>query len=276
MAKATKTKPEKRADIDIEVLLAKPWTDKVDPTGWWMSEKLDGVRAIWKDGEFWSRNGKPFYAPDWFKAQMPSTQLDGELFIGRKQFDATVSAVRSSSGDWSKVKYHVFDLYPEGESWSSSFEERQELLARILRERPYIEHVPQVRCTGIKHLTETTDVIINELHGEGIMLREPHSLYEQKRSSTLLKVKRFFDIEATVLGHVPGKGKHEGRLGALDCVTDHGGSDRVVKFQVGTGFTDAERENPPVHGSIITVRYQELTKDSIPRFPVFVAVRDYE
>jgi DNA ligase-1 len=87
-------------------------------------------------------------------------------------------------------------------------------------------------------------------------------------------VKSFFDVEVTVLAHIPGKGKHEGRLGALRCRLDAPGA--VVLVDVGTGFTDAEREAPPPVGTTITVRYQELTPAGVPRFPVFVSVRDYE
>ena len=100
------------------------------------------------------------------------------------------------------------------------------------------------------------------------MLRQPGSLYEARRSSTLLKVKRFHDAEATVLEHLPGAGRHKGRLGALAVQLPDG-----TNFSVGTGFSDAQRENPPSIGSTITFRYQELTDGGVPRFPSFVRVR---
>lgn len=251
----------------MSVLLAKPWMGQ-DPTGWWMSEKLDGVRAIWRDGAFWSRNGKPFHAPAWFRRRIPEGRsLDGELWAGRGVFDKTVSIVRSHSLErWEEITYRVFDLPRSGEP----FEKRQKMLADLLDGREFVDLVPQTLCLGPTHLTEFTDEIVN-FGGEGAMLREHGSLYEGKRSGTLLKVKRFLDSEAEVVAHLPGKGKHKGRLGALECVTPD-----LVGFQVGTGFTDLEREDPPKIGSKITVRYQELTKDGVPRFPVFIAVRDYE
>lgn len=254
----------------MTVLLAKPWEGQ-DPTGWWMSEKLDGVRAIWRDGAFYSRNGNAFHAPDWFRAQMPSVALDGELFVGRGRFDETVSIVRSHSGErWDQVTYQVFDLYPETpEDAALTFEQRVSTLQLALPTRhcARLIHIP---CVGVAHLTACVDHIVGN-GGEGVMLRAPGSLYEKKRSSTLLKVKRFHDAEATVTGHVAGKGKHLGRLGALDCVTDEG-----VAFQLGTGLSDAQREAPPTIGTRVTFRFQELTKDRVPRFPVFVAARDYE
>lgn len=256
----------------MSVLLAKPWTGQ-DPTGWWMSEKLDGIRAIWRDGELWSRNGKRFYAPAWFKELLPpGLGLDGELFVGRGQFDQVASIVRAhSEKNWDQVGYRVFDLYPlTPEVAELRFEKRQELV-RDVAVGDFLSYVKQQRCEGIAHLQAYADSIY-ALKGEGVMLRQPKSLYEKKRSGTLLKVTRFFSCEVRVTGQVPGKGKHLGRLGALDCVT----LDSGIAFQVGTGFSDAERENPPKVGDIITIRFREYTKAGVPRFPVYVAVRDYE
>jgi DNA ligase-1 len=257
------------SEVDMEVLLAKPWTGQ-DPTGYWMSEKLDGVRAVWQGGEFRSRNGNVFHAPESFRAKMPPYALDGELFMGRGEFQTTVSIVRSHTDKgWDRIRFHVFDLYPIGPNAEEmDFEMRQRWLTMILA-GPVV-HVPQVRCEGAAHLTAFVDAVIAG-GGEGAMLRAPGSLYEKKRSATLLKVKRFHDIEARVTGHVPGKGKHVGRLGALSCVAPNGAA-----FEVGTGFTDAERAAPPAVGESVTVRFQELTKDGIPRFPVYVVARDYE
>lgn len=259
----------------MTVLLAKPWEGQ-DPTGWWMSEKLDGVRAIWRGGELWSRNGNRFHAPEWFRAAMPLFPLDGELYLGRGQFEDTVSIVRShNAGDrWETIRFYAFDLYPTEPRHDLPFEQRVEIVRHTRDffggEAPCWEYVPHVRCEGLEHLTVCVDRIVAG-GGEGIMLRAPGSLYERKRSSTLLKAKRFLDAEATVTGHVPGKGKHAGRLGALACVTDAG-----VPFEIGTGFSDAQRETPPPIGARVTVRYQELTEAGVPRFPVFVTARDYE
>jgi DNA ligase-1 len=99
------------------------------------------------------------------------------------------------------------------------------------------------------------------------MLREPGSSYVAGRSATLLKVKSFHDADARVIGHQPGNGRHQGRLGALLVELANG-----TRFAVGTGFTDRQREQPPVIGATITFRYQELTDGGVPRFPSFVRV----
>ena len=119
----------------------------------------------------------------------------------------------------------------------------------------------QATCDGTDHLRKEL-ARIESLGGEGLMLRQPGSLYEAGRSHTLLKVKRFHDAEARVIEHLPGAGRHKGRLGAL-LVELPGGT----RFSVGTGFTDAQREKPPAIGSVITFRFQELTDGGVPRFP---------
>ena len=109
---------------------------------------------------------------------------------------------------------------------------------------------------------------VESLGGEGLMLRQPGSQYEAGRSSTLLKVKTFHDAEGRVVEHLPGKGRHAGRLGAVVVELPDGQT-----FSVGTGFSDAQRQNPPAIGSTITYRYQEMTDRGVPRFPSFVRVR---
>jgi DNA ligase-1 len=249
------------------LLLAKTWTPKIDPTGWWMSAKLDGIRAYWDGkGTLWSRLGKPFTkAPAEFLARLPkSAPLDGELYLGPGRFNDTVRAVKGSAG-WSELRYVVFDAPADYDDSAVPFEARMHL-ARLC----WHDVVQNVRCRDLDHLMATLREF--EAQGlEGIMLRKPRSIYEGKRSSTLLKVKTFKDCEATVTGYTRGRGKHVGKVGALVCMLDSG-----HWVAVGTGLTDAERETPPAIGARITIRYFELTPAGVPRFPTFVAVRDYE
>jgi len=85
----------------------------------------------------------------------------------------------------------------------------------------------------------------------------------------LLKVKSFKDDEARVTKHLPGEGKHKGKLGAVVVELANG-----VSFSVGTGFSEEERRNPPAIGATITFRYQELSDAGVPRFPSYVGIRD--
>jgi len=248
------------------LLLAHSWENDVDLTDWWMSEKLDGVRAYWDGSQFVSRLGNRFHAPDWFSAGLPSTPLDGELWLGRKAFQRAVSIVRrqDASDHWRELRYVVFDA-PAVEA---PFEERIGAVKDAVRSvgSEFVLAHEHARCRGTDHLRDEL-ARVESLGGEGLMLRQPGSRYESGRSSTLLKVKTFLDAEAVVVDHVAGKGRHQGRLGALVVRSADG-----TQFSVGTGFSDKQREAPPGIGSTITFRYQELSDGGVPRFPSFVRV----
>jgi DNA ligase 1 len=252
------------------LLLAERWDGQSNITGWWMSEKLDGVRAYWDGTQFISRQGNIFLAPTWFLAGLPKTPLDGELWMARKAFQRTVGIVKrqDKSDLWKDVRYVVFDAPAHG----GIFEDRLAYLHEFIgREKPpYAAAHQHEVCRGIEHLKEEL-ARVEKLGGEGLMLRQPKSLYVANRSMTLLKVKSFLDDEARVVAHLPGAGRHKGRLGALEVELPNG-----TRFSVGTGFSDAERENPPPVGTVITFRYQELSDGGVPRFPVYIGVRDDE
>ena len=249
------------------VLLAHSWDNDQDLTGWWMSEKLDGVRAWWDGERFVSRLGNEYLAPTWFVKELPPEPLDGELWVGRGEFQRTVSIVRRGdrSKHWEQIQFRVFDAPRRDDA----FEARLAYLESLLGDgaHPHAGVVPHDTCEGLDHLREEL-ARVEGLGGEGLMLRQPASKYEAGRSTTLLKVKSFFDAEARVLDHVAGRGRHKGRLGSLRVVTRDG-----VEFSVGTGFSDKQREDPPPVGAIVTFRYQELTKAGVPRFPSFLRVR---
>ncbi len=261
---------EESADDDEEgppLLLAHKWENDVELAGWWMSEKLDGVRAYWDGTQFISRLGNKFFAPKWFVEKFPTTPLDGELWGGRKLFQRTVGIVKrqDESELWKELKYMVFDA----PSHQGVFEERVAFIEETLKSLnvAWLMAHAQERCTNTQHLREEL-ARVEALGGEGLMMRQPKSRYEAGRSNTLLKVKSFHDTEARVLAHVPGLGRHKGRLGALLVALENG-----IQFNVGTGFSDAERESPPAIGSIITFRYQELSNSGTPRFPSYIGER---
>ncbi len=250
-----------------KLLLAQPWDNESDLTGWWMSEKLDGVRAWWNGRQFLSRQGNIYHAPAWFTAGLPSVPLDGELWLDRKAFQRTVSIVRrhDQSEHWRQIKYVLFDA----PGVDGPFEERQKALFEMIWQHhpQYATVLDQMCCTGIKDLKAEL-ARIESLGGEGLMLRQPESQYEVGRSTTLLKIKSMHDAEGRVVEHLSGRGRHAGRLGAVVVELPSG-----LTFSVGTGFTDAQRQAPPPVGSIITFRYQELTDRGVPRFPSFIRVR---
>lgn len=259
-----------------QVMLAKKWPDGDNPTGWLMSEKLDGMRAYWSGENFFTRNGNQVHTPKWFIDDLPSSPLDGELWLGRGQFQKCMSILRKSepTQDWQYVKFLVFDA-PKHERTDGSpapFEERLEYIKDVVGpgKTKYARQVGHRACTGQQDLEDNLRKV-EAAGGEGLMLRKPKSLYEWKRSSTLLKVKTFSDEEAVVISIEQGKpgSKNAHVMGALVCKSPDG-----RQFNVGSGFTDAQRRKPPAVGSIITYRYQELSNSLNPRFPTFVDVRE--
>jgi DNA ligase-1 len=252
------------------LLLAESWDNAADLGGWWMSEKLDGVRAYWDGKQFLSRQGNLFHAPDWFVEGFPATPLDGELWLDRKKFQRTVSIVRrqDKSDLWKELRYLVFDAPAAGGGFEERFAQVNHILGRdaVQYARPHAHEV----CKDVGCLRAEL-ARVEALGGEGLMLRQPGSKYEAGRSPTLLKVKSFRDAEAEVIGHQGGAGKHKGRLGALLVRLPDG-----TEFAVGTGFSDREREAPPAVGATITFRYQELSEGGVPRFPSYVRVRGDE
>jgi len=249
------------------LLLANVWNPSIDPTGWWMSEKYDGLRGYWDGRQLWSRQGNIIHAPDYFLAELPrDIPLDGELWIGHGKFEETISIVRSETPDdrWKRVHFMVFDA-PQAKG---AFEQRMQFLRGTFpRDNRFVRVVVQERCQGAAQLLAERDRVVR-LGGEGLMLRQPESYYEAGRSPTLLKVKPYDDAEATVIAHEPGKGKFAGKLGAIRVQTDDG-----RQFSIGSGFTDAQRESPPPVETVITYRFRGLTAKGLPRFPSYLRVR---
>ncbi|KAF9912855.1 hypothetical protein EC991_008721 [Linnemannia zychae] len=271
-----------------QIMLAHSWTDDsgIDPTGYWMAEKLDGVRAYFDGKDFYSRAGNKFHAPPFFSKHLPKNQpLDGELWLGRGRFQQCISIVKNQKVDradeWKEMTYLVFDA----PKLDLTYEKRMDYLKSIMptfgkdsiqssdpsaasnKVPPYARIVPIQKCLSKSHLLRELDHV--QTHGgEGIMLRAPRSRYEFKRSRTLLKVKTFFDEEAIIVAIVKGSGKNSHRMGHLEVKTPDG---RL--FSVGSGFTDAQRDKPPKVGTIITYKFQELSNKLNPRFPTFIGER---
>jgi DNA ligase-1 len=251
-------------------LLAKQYdAEKHDPTGWHMSEKLDGIRAVWCPGQgFLTRKGhKVVGVPAEFAADFPcDVHLDGEFFAGAGNFATATSFTRShgkSYDQWSKaIKYCVFDA----PMLAGDFETRAARCAEVCQSLKHAAWCVQTVCTGKDHL-ERELAKVEKAGGEGLMLRQPGSAYEYKRSSTLLKVKTMHDAEAKVIGHEPGKGRLAGMCGALLCRGENGKT-----FKVGSGLNDDDRRNPPPIGCVITYKYFEVTKAGVPRFPTFLRI----
>lgn len=255
-------------DVPPAAMLAGRWREGLDPAAYWVSEKLDGVRACWDGQRLRFRSGRPIPAPGWFIAALPDVPLDGELWLGRGRFEAVSGLVRREAVDetgWRSVRYMVFDT----PGAAGSFDERLTRLRGIVERAglPWLQVVPQFRVVDAAALAATLDAVL-AAGGEGLMLHRADAPWENGRSEALLKLTPFLDAEARVVGHLPGRGKYAGMVGALEVETPDG-----RRFRIGTGLSDADRRAPPPLGSEVTYRYRELTGGGLPRFPVFVRIR---
>jgi len=282
------TKPEPKPEPEHEqkhfnkntfsVMLANKYTGN-DPTGYFMSEKLDGYRALFYNGpnggEFFSRNNKPFIAPQWFldniSQKLPQgILLDGELYTKRGDFEG-MGVVRKKTpvdSEWRKITYMVFDL----PLVRKQFKERYNILKDILQNVPHVKLVEHIEIKTQKQFEKLHKELVDN-GAEGTMLRHPDSYYENKRSNMLLKVKDFLDDEAVVEGMEFGDGRNSNVMGHLIVKwAPHANKAYKGTFDVGSGFTDEHRKNWKTlfkKGTIITVKYFEIQKSGKPRFPIF-------
>ena len=271
------------------------------PTGWWVSEKLDGIRAIWDGEKFLSRNSqtglgsKVFsYVPQFVIDSMPGgVALDGEIWLGRNKFNEMSSISNWIPGKkfkqteiddkWRQIKYKIFDIPNSTEP----YEERMKILDKII-----LNSINCCRINGLKCILEKVEITkvespehLQEIYrsltsggAEGVMLRAPNSPYELKRSKYLLKFKIKDDAEGIVLERLPGTGRLTGMLGSLKTELIKDSVRTGIITNVGTGFNDEERTNDssspnfiPV-GSLISFSYMELTEDSV-RHPSYRGIR---
>lgn len=250
------------------LLLAKVYSGQSELKDYWVSEKLDGVRAYWNGKQLVSRQGNVFSAPDWFISGFPATPLDGELWVGRGTFEEASGTVRQLTPDdnqWRKLRYMVFDLPIPG----LTFDERLAKLRLLLAELaiPHLQPVAQFKVDNQSALMTELDRIVRA-GGEGLMLHRGGAFYRAGRSDDLLKLKTYDDAEAKVIRYLPGKGKYTGMMGALLVETPAG-----LRFKIGTGFTDAQRAEPPPIGAMITFKHFGVTKHNVPRFASFLRIR---
>jgi len=251
-----------------DLLLAQDYQDNIDVRQYWVSEKLDGVRAYWDGKQLISRGGNIIQAPAWFTADFPPRPLDGELWLARQQFAqilSTVSKQQPVSSEWQQLVYYIFEL-PQAEG---TFTERIRMMQLLVQQQnsPYLQVVPQFRVADRATLLATLTQL-EQAGAEGLMLHHQDAHYKTGRSADLLKLKTYQDAEATVIGYRPGRGKYQGMVGALIVRTPEG-----LEFAIGSGLTDALRQTPPAIGSEITYRYNGYTSNGIPRFARFLRER---
>ncbi|WP_223810191.1 MULTISPECIES: DNA ligase [unclassified Campylobacter] len=241
-----------------------------------MSEKLDGVRGIWDTKSFKSRKNYIIKVPSDFINNYPPFELDGEFFIQRASFDEISSLIRSddiTNKLWERASFNVFDVPNACKEFNlnpCTLENRLNILKEYLEKYPNsrLKIIPQIKIQNLAHLKTYYEEILKK-GGEGLIIRKNELDYEKKRSNLAFKFKPFFDAECEVVGYTKGKGKNIDKVGSLLCKMQ---DERVIK--IGSGLKDKDRINPPPIGSIITYKFNGLTKNNLPRFPVFLRIRN--
>ena len=251
------------------ILLANVYRNQANVAQYLVSEKLDGVRAVWDGQTLRFRSGREIHAPRWFVDGLPKQSLDGELWLGRGSFERLSGIVRRDKPDdaeWRLVRYMVFEL-PDAEG---GFNKRYEQIKQMVRQAnvPWLQEIQQFSAVDRNSLQKQLNEIVRA-GGEGLVLHRADALYETGRSDTLLKMKPFDDAEAIVIGYLPGKGKHLGTMGALRVRTPEG-----REFSLGTGFTDEQRKTPPQVGATVTYRYRDVTSSCLPRLASFLRIQN--
>ncbi len=256
-----------RAGADLPLAVEAP--PGFDPAGYLVSEKFDGVRALWDGRVLRFRSGRVVHAPRDFLVRLPGVALDGELWLGRGAFEPLSGLVRRDDpqdADWRELRYLVFEL----PGAPGRFDERAQRLREIAAQArwPGLEAVAQTPVADAAALQARLEAVVRG-GGEGLMLHRADAPWLTGRTDALRKLKPVQDAEAVVLAHLPGRGRHAGRLGALRVRGTDG-----VEFQIGTGFSDAQREAPPAVGSTVTYAYRGRTGSGVPRFASFVRLHE--
>ena len=247
---------------------ADTYTGNEAVAGWFMSEKLDGIRGYWTGDKLLTRKGQPIHAPEWFTKSLPPFALDGELWRRRSDFSFVQNTVMDGipSEDWRQITYNIFEV-PKAPG---------DFPARLSKARawfdthpaPHVRIIEQMECKGPDHLNSFL-AAIESSGGEGVIIKNPTLPFHSGRSPYILKVKSFSDMEGEVIAHNSGKGQFGNMMGSLSLRLENN-----VEFKLGTGFTIKERKNPPPVGSIVTFKHQGFTKNGIPRFASFLHVRN--
>lgn len=261
----------------------------------YVQKKYDGIRCIaYKKGQeivLESRKGIPFQNFDQLRAQLnaiyehlPATfYFDGELYTDRVDFETLSGLVRLTEkklkqGDVEKInqiEYHIYD-YIDTAQLEATYQTRHQFLDRLLNDHTNLTLLKRVDTEVVNRLEE-----IKEKHDryvqqgyEGIMIREMSGVYEvQKRSKYLQKYKEFFEEEFKIVGFHEGTGDMKGCV-IWDCENREGKIFAVVPK--GTFETKREyfKNGSKYVNKMLTVIYQELTADGVPRFPIGKGIRD--
>lgn len=261
--KGGKTSVNKKTGHRTPCMLADVYKYSVDPTGWWSSEKFDGVRAFWDTQNMYTRNGNKLKMSDSFRNLLPKDQpLDGELWVDYGKF--TEASTLAQGTVWERLKYQVFDIPDHTLPVEARIVKVKEIVTKI--NSPQILAVTHTKCTGRQHLKEMITEVVGR-GGEGLVLRQAGSMYEDRRTQTWLKYKLVDEMEGEVIELVPGI--REGLTGSLRLRIPK----TQVEFSLGGTLPLLVSSNPPKIGDMVTFNYRGMTHLGTPKFATFKCIR---
>lgn len=254
------------------LLLANKWDKKLDVTGWLMSEKYDGVRCFWNGNELYSRSGSIIKTPKFFTRNFPRSPLDGELHLGRNNYEECAQIIANGEKDhsgWLQMSFIVLDA----PAMNLLFRQRLSMLERVFTEgnNPTFMKLNKHRCVkDNSHVMEEL-ARIESIGGEGVMLKNPSSLYEGRRTWAMLKVKSYLDEEAQILRKVffkMNKPTEKRRVKALIMKKENG-----IEFRLRNGLNSEKNKNSFEIGNTVTYKFKGYDQQNIPKFPVYQRMR---
>lgn len=242
--------------------------DDQNISGWFMSEKLDGIRGYWDGKNLYTKNGNIINTPKDFTKNFPDFKLDGELWSKRDDFEFIQSTVldKTASKNWSKITYNIFEVPNSKGDFKSRLPKAKQWFEKYPNKN--VKIIKQTLCKDEEHLLKYLEKIVL-LKGEGIIVKDPTKEYHTGRTPYVLKVKKAFDMEGIVTGY---NYKKDGKtLKSLQVKLDNG-----ISFNLGGGFSDIQRINYPKIGQKVTFKYYGFTKKGKPKFTSFLRIREFE
>eukprot|EP00026_Physarum_polycephalum_P002443 Phypoly_transcript_02449.p1 GENE.Phypoly_transcript_02449~~Phypoly_transcript_02449.p1 ORF type:complete len:911 (+),score=126.14 Phypoly_transcript_02449:48-2780(+) len=256
--KEKKEKGEKSKKGYVEPMLSTIWEPSNDPTGWFLQEKFDGTRVIWDGRVFYQRNGRLVTPPQWFLEHLPKNEvLDGELWMGRKVIINSSMLTDPTDPKWKQTRFMIFDT-PNDQPFSARITTLSALNPALPK---HAKVIPTVRCESQDHLNRFY-LEVTQKSGEGVMLRQPDSKYENGiRSEGLRKLKAWEDSDVEFLSVSK-------TASALICLQNDG------KTEVSVKCTSAVYCNPPAPGTLLTVRHTGRWGSGRLKNPIFHQTRE--
>lgn len=260
----------------------------------WASPKLDGIRCVWKDGQLWTRSGKPVIGFEHLEKELVELCaernvdfVDGELYSHSIPFQTIQGFVVRNKNiveeDKKKIKFNIFAVLNS----KIEFEYTKEMIAvlNFIRFNKKYDHLTVVEYKAISNDFEAINELCEQyvdMGYEGIMLRHPENVYAWKRDNNLLKFKLFFEEDFEIIGTEFGTGKYKDVVGAFIVQGELDG--KKIYSKVGSGFSDEERAEFSIRsdllGKMVEVKYQGVTdKENAEgnyslRFPVFMKLKE--